>query len=55
MKFKLVFLVLCAVFLFVFLNRGSTEAADSSKILCLMFVYVLSRINLCRDWFCGFE
>ena len=29
-----------------FFNRGDTEGTDSSKILCLMFVYVL--LLLCK-------
>ena len=41
-------LALCAFF-----NRGDTEGTNSSKILCLMFVYVLFYVNLCRDLFCG--
>ena len=32
-----------------------TEGANSSKILRLMFVYVLFHVNLCRDRFCGFR
>ena len=27
-------------FLFLFLNKGNTEGTKSSKILCLMLVYV---------------
>ena len=30
-------------------NRGDTEGTNSSKILCLMFVYVLFYVNLCHD------
>ena len=40
---------------FFFLNRGNTEGTTSSKILCLTFVYVLLYVNLCQDWFCGFQ
>ena len=29
-----------------FFNRGYTKGTDSSKILCLMFVYVLFYVNL---------
>ena len=32
-----------------FFNRGDTEGANSSKILCPMFVYVLFYVNLCHD------
>ena len=51
-------------FFFFFLNRGNTEGANSSKVLCLMFVRVfcfdvclrvLLCINLCHDLFCRFE
>ena len=35
--------------LMCFFNRGDTEGANSSKILCLMFVYVLFYVNLCHD------
>ena len=31
-----------------FFNRGDTERTNSSKVLCLMFVYVLFYVNLCR-------
>ena len=34
---------------FVFCIRCDTEGTHSSKILCLMFVYVLFYLNLCRD------
>ena len=37
-------LALCA-----FLNRGNTEGTNSSKILCLTFVYILLYVNLCQD------
>ena len=37
-------LALCAFF-----NRGDTEGTNSSKVLCLMFVYVLFYVNLCHD------
>ena len=43
-------LTLCAFFF----NRGDTEGTNSSKILCLMFVYVLFYVNLCTGlilWF----
>ena len=33
--------------LMCFFNRGDTEGTNSSKILCSMFVYVLSYVNLC--------
>ena len=39
--------------LMCFFNRGDTEGTNSSKVLCLMFVYVLFYVNLCHDWFCG--
>ena len=32
-----------------FFDRGDTEGTNSSKILCLMFVYVLFYVNLCHD------
>ena len=35
--------------LMCFFNRGDTEGANSSKILCPMFVYVLFYVNLCHD------
>ena len=35
--------------LMCFFNRGDTEGTNSSKILCLMFVYVLFYVNLCHD------
>ena len=35
--------------LMCFFNRGNTEGTNSSKILCLTFVYVLSYVNLCQD------
>ena len=38
-------LALCVVFF----NRGDTEGTNPSKILCLMFVYVLFYVNLCQD------
>ena len=36
-----------------FFNRGDAEGTNSSKVLCLMFVYVLFYVNLCMDnlWF----
>ena len=40
--------------LMCFFNRGDTEGTNSSKILCLMFVYVLFYVNLCTGlilWF----
>ena len=36
--------LICALF-----NRGDTEATDSSKILCLMFVYFFVFCGLCQD------
>ena len=39
--------------LMCFFNRGDTEATNSLKILCLMFVYVLFYVNLCQDRFCA--
>ena len=30
-----------------FFNSGDTKGTNSSKILCLMFVYVLFYVNLC--------
>ena len=35
--------------LMCFFNRGDTEGTNSSKVLCLMFVYVLFYVNLCHD------
>ena len=35
--------------LMCFFNRGDTEGTNSSKILCLMFEYVLFYVNLCHD------
>ena len=35
--------------LMYFFNKGDTEGTNSSKILCLMFVYVLFYANLCQD------
>ena len=35
--------------LMCFFNRDDTEGTNSSKILCLMFVYVLFYVNLCHD------
>ena len=32
-----------------FFGRGDTEGTNSSKILCLMFVYVLFYENLFQD------
>ena len=29
-------------------NRDDTEETNSSKVLCLMFVYVLFYVNLCH-------
>ena len=43
----------CPSLMYLF-NRGNTEGTNSSKCLCLIFVYVLFYVNLCRDWFCGF-
>ena len=37
----------CPTSLTCFFNRGDTEVTNSSKILCLMFVYVLFNVNLC--------
>ena len=36
-----------------FFNRGDTEGTNSSKVLCLMFVYVLFYVGLCQAdlWF----
>ena len=36
-------------------NGGNTEGTNSSKNLCLTFVNVLFYVNLCQDWFCGFQ
>ena len=36
-------------FLIFFFNRADTEGTNSSKILCLMFVYVCFFVGLCRD------
>ena len=41
-------LALCA-----FLTGANTEGTDFSKVLCLMFVYVLLYVNLCLGWFYG--
>ena len=35
--------------LMCFFTRGDTEGTGSSKVLCLMFVYVLFYVNLCHD------
>ena len=35
--------------LMCFFNRVDTEGTNSSKILCLMFEYVLFYVNLCHD------
>ena len=35
--------------LMCFFNRGDTEGTNSSKVFCLMFVYVLFYVNLCHD------
>ena len=35
--------------LMCFFNRGDTEGTNSSKVLCLTFVYVLFYVNLCHD------
>ena len=35
--------------LMCFFNRGDTEGTNSSKVLCLMFVYVLFYVDLCHD------
>ena len=35
--------------LMCFFNRGDTEGTNSSKVLCLLFVYVLFYVNLCHD------
>ena len=35
--------------LMCFFNRGDTEGTNSSKVLCLMFVYVLFYVNLRHD------
>ena len=32
-----------------FFDTGDTEGTNSSKILCLMFVYVLFYVDLCQD------
>ena len=36
------------IYIFFFFNRGDTEGTNSSKIVCLTFVYVLLYVNLCR-------
>ena len=41
--------------LMCFFNWGNVEGTNSSKILCLMLVYVLLYVNVCQDWFCGFS
>ena len=35
--------------LMCFFNRGDTKGTNSSKQICLMFVYVLFYVNLCQD------
>ena len=45
-------LALCAFFPF-FSNRGNAEGTNCSKLLCLMFVYLLLYVGLCQDWFCS--
>ena len=35
--------------LMCFFNRGNMEETNSSKVLCLMFVYVLFYVNLFWD------
>ena len=35
--------------LYAFLNSCYTEGINSSKIVCLLFVYVLFYVNLCQD------
>lgn len=37
----------------MFFNNGSIEGTNSSKCLCLIFVYVWFVLCLCRDWFRG--
>ena len=32
-----------------FFNRGDAGGTGSSRVLCLMFVYVLFYVNLCHD------
>ena len=44
-------LFLCAFFFFF--NSGDTEGTNSSKMLCLMFVYVLIYVNLCTGLIFG--
>ena len=34
--------------LMCFFNRGDTEGTNPSKMLCLIFVYVLFYVNLCQ-------
>ena len=41
--------------LMCFLTRAITEGTNSSKILCLMFVYVLLYVNLCQHDFVVFR
>ena len=41
--------------LLCFFNRGNTEGTNSSKILCLTFMYVLLDVNLCQYRFCCFQ
>ena len=42
--------------LMCFFNRGNTEGSNSSKNLCLMFVYlfIIFYVGLCKDWIYGF-
>ena len=38
--------------LMCFFNRADTEETNFSKVLCLMFVYVLFCVGLCQTAFC---
>ena len=37
-----------------FFNRGDTEGTNSSKVLCLMFVYVLFYVDVVSGLILGF-
>ena len=43
------FVCLFLCLLMCLFNRGDPVGTNSSKILCLMFVYVLFYVNLCQD------
>ena len=43
------FMILVCPSLLCFFNKGDIRWTNSSKKLCLMFLYVLLYINLCQD------